>query len=395
MVTTPQLAELQSQPLLAKKRPIRVMHLTSVEKPNYYLNNLSDFSSRDAVEFTVCTTGKDEGFIEELQQRGVHGRAFDRLRKIDLLSAYRETLKAVRDFDPDILQTHLFEPSLIGALAARRSGKRLILTRHHSDPVHRLRNIAKRKFYGAIDGYVARAAHAIVVPSQRVKKCLIREQADPDKITVIPYGQNPERFNQVTPDRVVALRRELKMDGSISLVYVSRLFHEKGHRFLFEALARLTKEGLNLKLYLPGTGEEQSALADLARKLAVEDRIVFLGWRNDALDIMAAADLVVHPSLGEALPSVVIEACVLEKPLVLTSVSSAQDITDGHATIVEPEDSAALADGIRATLRELPAATARARKAKAHVLSYMDPQRVADAYLDCYQRVMGQKVGAQ
>jgi glycosyltransferase involved in cell wall biosynthesis len=375
----------------AKKdvRPLRVMHITSVEKPNYYLNNLADFTSRDTVEFSVCTTGKDLGFIAELQWRGVQGRALDSISRAKTLSAYVQTLAAIRDLDPDIVHTHLFEPSLLGVRAARKLKKKVIVTRHHSDAIHRLKNPLKRAFYQRLESYLSDAADLIIAPSQMVRETLLKEGADAAKIRVIPYGQRLDRFN-LDPARVANVRAELRMEQGVALVCVSRLFHEKGHRFLFEAFAELVQQGLNAKLFLVGTGDFEPSLRECVKKLAIESSVVFFGWRDDALYVMAAADCVVHPSLQEALPSAVIEACMLEKPLVVSDVSGVRDITAGHASIVPPGDVARLKQALSNVLADLPAAKSEASLAKAHILEYMDPQRVADAYLECYREVLAQ-----
>ncbi len=93
--------------------------------------------------------------------------------------------------------------------------------------------------------------------------------------------------------------------------FVSRLHPEKGHIYLFEALAALRMESPNLSCYLVGKGPERKALEESADKLGIAQSIRFLGWRDDALTILAAADLVMHPSLHEALPSALIEALAL------------------------------------------------------------------------------------
>lgn len=373
--------------LVTRARPIRVMHLTSVEKPNYYLNNLVDFTSAKDVEYSVCTTGKDEGFISELAARGIQGQAFDALRRTQMPVAYSRVLKAIRTFDPDIVHTHLFEPSLLGVKAARKLGKKVVVTRHHSDAVHRLQNGLKRAFYLRLERYLSDSADLIIAPSQMVRETLLKEGASAAKIRVIPYGQRMDRFN-LEGSRIQEIRKSLQMDGSLSLICVSRLFHEKGHRFLFQAFSELLRSGVRAQLFLVGAGDHEAALREQIASMGIEQQVRFLGWRDDALYIMAAADCVVHPSLQEALPSAVIEACMLQKPLIVSDVSGVRDITNGHASIVPPGDAAELARALTTTLGDLNSARARAGHAKEHILRYMDAKNVADAYLDCYRAVL-------
>ena len=68
------------------------------------------------------------------------------------------------------------------------------------------------------------------------------------------------------------------------LVTVSRLHPEKGLPVLLKAFAQLPSD---LQLYIVGTGPERSRLETLAAELGVASRTRLLGWRDDALSILA------------------------------------------------------------------------------------------------------------
>ena len=111
--------------------------------------------------------------------------------------------------------------------------------------------------------------------------CLIEWEGVPShKVSLIPYGQTPERFDATTLDVVEAKRAELGMNRQLSLVCVSRLFHRKGHEFLFRALAPLVRDGLAVKLYLVGTGDFKEELERLTEELGIVSCVEFLGWRG-------------------------------------------------------------------------------------------------------------------
>jgi glycosyltransferase involved in cell wall biosynthesis len=125
--------------------------------------------------------------------------------------------------------------------------------------------------------------------------------------------------------------------------------------------------------------------------LGIETKVKFLGWRDNALVIMAAADVVVHPSLEDALSSAVIEALMLGKPIVATDISGVRDsLNDGkYGAIVPPADPAALERSIRAVLDDRERAETRANAGRDYLLEYMDARRVSDEYTRVYQRVLG------
>jgi glycosyltransferase involved in cell wall biosynthesis len=144
---------------------------------------------------------------------------------------------------------------------------------------------------------------------------------------------------------------------------------------------------------LVGEGPHADELRSLTSQLGISNDVRFLGWRDDALSIIKACDIVVHPSLHEALPSVVIEALMLGKPLVVTDVSGVRDAVgdNQYGIIVPPADSETLRVAIESTARNLGASVERARGARAHLMEYMGAGRVANAYIDCYRRVMGRR----
>jgi glycosyltransferase involved in cell wall biosynthesis len=108
---------------------------------------------------------------------------------------------------------------------------------------------------------------------------------------------------------------------------------------------------------------------------------------------MAAADVIVHPSLQEALPSAVIEAVMLARPLVVTEVSGARDIVgdNEHGLIVPPADAEALRQALAQVIEDPNAAAHRAVRGREFLSKYMDAGRVAREYETCYRRIAQQR----
>jgi glycosyltransferase involved in cell wall biosynthesis len=265
-------------------------------------------------------------------------------------------------------------------------GRAAILTRHHSDALYRIQNPLKRWIYLRLEQYYSTVADHIIAPSTDVRRVLVqREKVRASKVSLIPYGQDFRRFQSVTEKEIATVKRELGMGQTIDLVCVSRLHPEKGHQYLFEALAGLKRESLNVTCYLLGEGPERKSLEERAEGLGIRQSIRFLGWRDDALPILAAADVVVHPSLHEALPSALIEALALKKPIVASDVSGVRDIVGGYGEIVPPANSRAFAEAVRLVLADIESAKRRAVQGSSHVFEYMSAARVAEAHVECYR----------
>lgn len=374
-------------------KPIRVLHVTNVDKANYYLRNLAAFNDAEQVEYTFATFYSERcEFVADLRKAGFVATALGGISRKGYPMAYRRLAALLKKEKPDIVHAHLFDPSLMALTAAKRRGIRTVLTRHHSDAIHEIASPAKRRFYLGLENYISRKSDHIIAPSRTVRDFLLKEGVRPEKISVIPYGQTTERFDAVTDEAVAAVRQELGMGSELSLVCNSRLFHRKGHIYLFEALSGLVSDGLDAKLYLVGEGE-QDDLKQRATEFGIADRVKFLGWRGDVLAIMKAADIIVHPSLEDALSSAVIESIMLEKPIVATDISGVRDTLDNgkYGEIVEPADADSFRRGLKKPIGEMDRARERARAGKQYLLKYMDAKRVSDSYAAVYLDLMGPK----
>jgi glycosyltransferase involved in cell wall biosynthesis len=145
---------------------------------------------------------------------------------------------------------------------------------------------------------------------------------------------------------------------------LGRLHPNKGFDVLIEAVARLPR----LHLWLAGEGELGPALQRQAAAAGVQDRVHFLGWRDDVPALLAAADLLVCPSRHEPLGNTIIEAWAAGVPVVAAaSEGPRQLVADGETGLLVPvEDAAALAAAIGrvvadASLRADLAAAGRVR----------------------------------
>lgn len=112
--------------------------------------------------------------------------------------------------------------------------------------------------------------------------------------------------------------------GSTVVLVVARLEHRKGHRVLFEAIARLVQDrgGAPLVVWVAGDGPERSALEQEIERLGLPGVVRMLGQRHDIPALLERCDLVVLPSVGqEDFPLVVLEAMAAGRPVVATTVA--------------------------------------------------------------------------
>ena len=373
------------------RSPIRVLQVIS---ENYHLENIVDHCDRLAVEFTVSTLAGEGPFATEMRRRRITVYSLGCTRRSEYWKAVRLVCGIIRQHNIDVVHTHFIEPTWIGLTAAKLTARAAVITRHHSDCVYRIENPLKRWGHLRLEQCSRALADHIIAPSTGVRQLLLnRERTPASKVSLIPYGQDARRFEAVTETGIARAKKELAMDQKPTLVCVGRLTRLKGYIYLFEAVSVLKGEFPGLTLYLVGEGPYRTQLESTALEAGIAGRVRFLGWRDDALEIMAAADVVVHPSLTEALSSVLIEAIALEKPVVATDVSGVRETLDGHGTIVPPADSNALLEALRSTLANPEAANGLAAGGRAHIFESMPACKTAQRHVEVYQDVMERRRG--
>jgi glycosyltransferase involved in cell wall biosynthesis len=190
-----------------------------------------------------------------------------------------------------------------------------------------------------------------------------------------------------------ALRSEHGWDGAIVVGIVARLERWKGQEIFLRAAARLAADP-RLRFVVVGgpilgwEGDYPDELEQLAHELAIDDRTVFTGHRDDPLRWLDALDVVVNASFGEPFGLSVVEAMALGKPVVATAAGGpAETIVDGVSGVLVPVgDDAALAAALRMLIDD-PELAAKLGAQAAERAEAFDERRTAEAFADLLRKV--------
>jgi glycosyltransferase involved in cell wall biosynthesis len=124
------------------------------------------------------------------------------------------------------------------------------------------------------------------------------------------------------------------------VVAAGSLIPRKGYDLLLRALGHLAEAGMSFELLLGGEGPERQSLENLARQLGIADRVKFLGEVEDLASLLAASQLLVHPSHAEGLSNTVLEAMGEGLPVVASAVGATPEIIeDGESGLLVPPGS--------------------------------------------------------
>lgn len=151
------------------------------------------------------------------------------------------------------------------------------------------------------------------------------------------------------PSRTVEeVRAELQAGDRPLVLTIARLHQQKGYPTLIAAATRLAGRDPAPLFAAAGDGPQRAAIAAMIARSGAPVRL--LGWRTDLADLLAAADVVVVPSVWEGSPLAAQEALRAGRPLVATEVGGIARLVGDGADLVPPADPAALAAAIARVL---------------------------------------------
>ena len=289
----------------------------------------------------------------------------------------------------EVFHAHLFDPAIVGLTAARLVGVRArVLTRHYSNYHTRM----NRPLHVRLDQWCTRLSHHVIAVSNETEEHLIRVEGAPaQKVSTIHNGIDLERVRVSGPDARQRVRRSLDLGDVFVFLVAGRLHPEKGYEHLFAAL-RLLKDRIErpFVLLVAGRGPFLGRYEELVRTLDIEDRVRFLGFRDDLPDLMIASDLFVLPSVAESFGLVLAEALYLGSPVLATKVGGIPEIIDDgvDGRLVPPGDSSALAGLMESFLRGEVSLVGQGEAAAAKVRRKFDFARMLRAYEAVYEDVL-------
>lgn len=238
----------------------------------------------------------------------------------------------------DIIHTHNTACQLFVILASlficKKNRPQFITTEHST--TNRRRN---KKYLKWLDRWMYRNYNQIVAISDKAKEYLQNYLASSTiSIHVIYNGINIQEFQK--PSDLILKKNE----KDIILVMVAGFRKGKDQKTIIKAIQILPD---NYHLYLVGDGILRKEHEDLVQSLFLQDRVHFLGIRNDIPAILKASDIIIMSSEYEGLSLSSIEGMASGKPFIASDVIGLQEITTGAGILFPLGDFKKLAEEIK------------------------------------------------
>ena len=170
---------------------------------------------------------------------------------------------------------------------------------------------------------VKRKTDAIIVMNKEDRRIAKRHHLTSGRVYFCHgLGVKEREFNK-TPQEV---RAELNSENNYNLLFVGELSARKNQKYLISYMPKLKEFIPHIRLWLVGDGDEREKLSAFAKKLGVENDVLFLGRKENVGDYINAADIYVSASKSEGLPFNIVEAMSLGKPTLASRCKGQEDI---------------------------------------------------------------------
>ena len=297
----------------------------------------------DLIVATYVNIGRQRNsFTDELERLDIPFRRITIVphKQVEVL---RETVKLLREEGADLVHSHGYRSDIVGYLAARAAGVRIVSTVHGWTG-----SSWKLRLYEKMDRWLLKRFDGVIGVSSALVDDLLRSGLGRNKVRLIHNAVIAKGGESASPaDSPVP-----RVSGERVILTVARLSYEKGVDLLLHAFCRYCFDMPEVRLLIVGDGPLRGELECLAAQLCINEKVTFAGYSIEVDRYYASADLFVLPSRTEGLPMVLLEALQAGVPVVSTDVGGIPEVIENgvNGFTVQPENIEALGSAIRTAL---------------------------------------------
>ena len=259
--------------------------------------------------------------------------------------------------------------------------------KYHSKVILQVNNIANGTMKKSVNESVVKSVDFFITASQIAKSALkdVLSISQDCKILTIPHFVD---HVQPKKSRSEVLSFCNIREDSMLIVEVALLQQRKGQVELVKAIPNLLKIiDKDIHVVLIGNGEYEGRIIDAIKEHNLESNIHMLGYRDDYIDFLNAADVVALPSLkDEDMPLTIISALSLGKPVVSTRLAGIpEEIEDGvSGVLIEPQSESFIQDLTNAIYKAYNEKGMLSVNAKKRYMAMFSKEKFTESYLNLY-----------
>lgn len=343
----------------SRKKILYVITKSNMGGAQRYVFDLATHISKEQFDVVVACggtgrKGTENGMLEKrLNQaniRTVHIKNF--IRNVSVVSDIRVLLELITLFRterPDVVHLNSSKAVVLGALAGRVADVPHIVGTVHGWAFNETRPWWQKKVLALGHLLGVALCHTTIVVSKK-DRAQIASWPFVKKVIAIHNG-----VDSVDLVPRADARNNLGLDyDALVIGSIGELTENKNYKLFVEAMTLLQQEPQKKHSFVViGAGEEQERLQALAKEKGLGDT-VFVGYKENAAQFLAAFDVFVLPSQKEGLPYVLLEAGLAGLPVVATDIGGVSEIIEHTKTglLVPPAHFEELSHAVRELIRQ-------------------------------------------
>lgn len=348
---------------------IRVAHLISTSgvygAERWILGLLNNIKGIDAMLIVPSTS--DLKILKEAESLGIRTKVLRLKHNYSIFNASKNLSSIISKEKIDVLHTHGYKSDMIGLISARSSKIKIVSTPHGWSKNAGL----KVAFYESLDKQLLRFMD-IVVPHTTAFKSSLKH------IKKIMYINNFVDLKDIPPPK----KGDLKL-----ITYIGQLIKRKRVEDIIKAL-KYSKNDVHLQIM--GEGPQKEEMLRLTKRLGLENRVKFLGFRKDRLDILNRSGILVLPSLQEWIPRVLMEAMAMERLVIATKIIGNKELVKDKVTglFVPVKSPRYIAKAIDYVIDNSKDCKNIMKNARVLIKDSFSAQNAASKFKDVYEKVL-------
>ncbi|MEX2340901.1 MAG: glycosyltransferase, partial [Candidatus Paceibacterota bacterium] len=298
--------------------------------------------------------GGDGPLSTKLREAGIRIISLQSLqRDISLIKEIRsffELWRIIRAEKPAILHINSSKAGAIGSLVGRLAGVPKIIFTTHGWAFNEERPFWQRLILKKIHWLTVLLSHQTIAVSKEVKRQM-NWPFTQKKMTVIYNGREIKNLHSRDDSRTFITKKEPRLEkfkDDFWSMTIAELHPIKRHDAVIEAMREVVKEFPNTRHLIISDGELKESLKRKIRQAGLDENVFLLGSILEAAEYLKAADLFILASRSEAMPYVIIEACIAGLPIIATRVGGIPEVIENEKSglLIEPLNNMALIKAI-------------------------------------------------
>ncbi len=333
----------------------------------------------------ICLT--DDIIAKTAREHDISVKIFP-MKNIFDLRVIKQLNKYIKKSKPHIIHTHGFRANFIGRLA-NIGDDTPVITTVHSSMYYDYSNRAKKIFYHRIDKLTRPLTNKYIAVSEALKKELEGDGISCNRIEMVYNGLSLDfpLNKEVTP----YIREELGIESDVPLlISIGRLESVKNHKMLLDIFATLKQNNIKYHGLIVGDGSLLTELKEISKSLNIDDRVHFLGFREDIYELLTESDLFLLTSTMEGFGVTLLEAMAAHTPVVVTEVGGMQEIVKlaNNGYVVPVDDIVQFVARVEAILAQPELEAKLAENGYKSLLKHFTADRFVDNTIEVYKQVL-------